>query len=389
MLNIQAIREATSGCNNHIHFNNAGASLPTDETLRVVIQFLQEEAEMGGYEIMEKYAPELEAVYSSLAKMINASRDEIALFQSATNAWVAAFSAIPFKKGDIVLCSEVEYVSNYLNLLRYQKELGIIIKIVPSDENGLVDLEALEDLMNPQVKLIAITHIPTNGGLVNPAEAIGKIANAFNCLYLLDACQSAGQLPLDVNKIGCDFLAATGRKYMRAPRGTGFLFCRKTVVDKMDPFNLDMYSADWLDKDSYKLKAGAQRFETFENNKALQIGMGAAVNYYLNLGPELCYERIQLLAGKLRAGLTALPTYECMDLGLDQCGIVTFIKKDMEAGQLKSHLFENGIYTSLSAPMGALIDAQKRNLPVLIRASLHYYNTQSEVDELLNVLSEL
>jgi len=206
MLNIAKIRSTTPGCEHHIHFNNAGASLPDQSVINAVTSYMNEEAILGGYELMEKHAVALESVYHSIAKMIGAQRNEIALFQSATAAWAAAFNAIDFSEGDEVLCSEVEYGSNYLNFLAKQQREGIVIRIVPSDEDGCLDIEKLEGMMNPKVKLIAITHVPTNGGLINPAAEIGAIAKKYNSLYLLDACQSIGQIPLDVENIDQLFL---------------------------------------------------------------------------------------------------------------------------------------------------------------------------------------
>ncbi len=388
MLNLSSIRATTPGCNHHIHFNNAGASLPDQSVLDTVNEYLSTESIVGGYELMAERHESLEKVYHSIAKMINASRNEIALFQSATAAWAGAFNALEFSEGDEILCSEVEYGSNYLNLLRKQKSSGINIRVVPSTPKGCLDVDRLEEMMNPNVKLIAITHVPTNGGLVNPAAEIGKIAKKHNCLYLLDACQSVGQMPIDVKVIGCDFLAVTGRKYLRAPRGTGFLFVSENVIDQMDPTILDLYSANWLSDSKYKLEAGARRFELFENNKALQLGLGKAVENYLELGPNQCYERIKMLAQKLRSGLTNISGLECTDIGEEQCGIITFRKEGIPAEEIKTHLFNKGVYTSVSFPSGTLLDSNKRNLDFLVRASLHYYNSEEEINRLLELLAE-
>ena len=389
MLDINKIRSTTPGSNHHIHFNNAGASLPDQSVIDAITKYMNEEALIGGYELMVKHADALENIYHSIAKMIGANRNEIALFQSATAAWAAAFNAISFQPGDEVLCSEAEYGSNYLNFLRKQKTEGIVIKIVPSDADGCLDLERMEEMMNPKVKLIAITHVPSNGGLINPAEKVGVIAKKYNCLYLLDACQSVGQIPLEVKNIDCDFLAVTGRKYLRAPRGTGFLYARASTFDKLDPTVLDLSSANWLSTTEYQLAPDAKRFELFETNKSLQLGLGAAVDYYLSQDPVACFARIQTLATRLRDGLSQIPGFTCTDIGREKCGIVTFQKEDLDSVQLKTTLFDKGLYTSAVFPSAALIDAQKRSLTSLVRASVHYYNTEEEVDRMLNVLEGL
>ncbi len=389
MLDITKIRSSIPGCNHHIHFNNAGSSLPDQSVIDAITKYMNEEAIIGGYELMNKHADALEQTYHSIAKMIGAQRNEIALFQSATAAWAAVFNALSFKPGDEVLCSEAEYASNYLNFLRKQKKEGIVIKVVPSDEDGCLDPLLLEEMMNPKVKLIAITHVPSNGGLINPVSEVGAIAKKHNCLYLLDACQAVGQIPIDVKNIDCDFLAVTGRKYLRAPRGTGFLFIKSSVVEEMDPTVLDSYAANWLSKSEYKLEPGAKRFELFETNKSLQLGLGAAVDYYLAQGPKECYLRIRKLAKRLRNGLAEIDGVTCADIGREKCGIVTFRKENWDSNKLKEFLFDKGIYTSTIFPTAALIDAQKRGLKSLVRASVHYFNTEKEVDQLLTVLKSM
>jgi len=311
-----------------------------------------------------------------------------ALLQSATDAWHAAFNSIPLQDGDSVLCSESEYGSNYLGLLRRQKQINFKIEIIPSDQYGQLDIEALKNNLHERVKIIAITHIPTNGGLVNPAEEIGKIANENNIYFLLDACQSVGQLPIDVQQLGCDFLAATGRKFLRAPRGTGFLYVNSKILGKLDPEKIDNWSAVWTSLNDYKLVPGAKRFENFERNYGLIMGLGAAVRYHLATPEKERYTYIQKLANYARTEINALEPYEIMDLGIHQCGIVTFKSNNETADTLVKHLSKNGIAASVSTPETTFIDAQKRNLTELIRVSFHYYNTIEEIDQLIEVLKQ-
>ena len=239
-LNIEQLRNETPGTQSVIHFNNAGCSLPTKETVDVITEYLQLEAITGGYELKDKYQSILDQFYTEAAQLINASDDEIAITANASDSFNKAIYAIPFQKGDIVLTSEVEYGNSYINLLKLKEDKGIKIQIVPNDEHGNIMLEKMEAMISPQVKLIAFTHIPTNSGLIVDAEAVGAIAKKHNILYILDACQSVGHIPVDVEKIQCDFLTATSRKYLRGPRGLGFIYVKKEVLKKLNPMSLDL-----------------------------------------------------------------------------------------------------------------------------------------------------
>ncbi|MEO1194450.1 MAG: aminotransferase class V-fold PLP-dependent enzyme [Pseudomonadota bacterium] len=387
-MDIDALRKETPGCTSLVHFNNAGAALMPQPVLDAQIGHLHLEARLGGYEAKAEALPQIEAVYDSLARLLNAERDEIALLENATMAWVAAFNAVPFQPGDRLVTGEAEYVSNYLNFLRAKERLGIEILVAPSDTSGQIDVAALEGLLDERVRLIVITHVPTNGGLVNPAAEIGRLARKHGILYLLDACQSAGQIHLDVEALGCDLLSGTGRKFLRGPRGTGFLYARKGALDQLVPLNIDLHSARWLDAEHYELLPSARRFENWEFNEAAVLGLGAAVDYALALSTEAIEQRVTWLARRLRVILreeVGLPVY---DLGQQQCGIVTFSLPDRSAEEAMLDLRRRGVNVSVADTRGALLDATRRDLPDMIRASVHYYNTEEEFETFTRVLAE-
>lgn len=387
-MDIQKIRRDLVNQSKLIHFNNAGASLPPKIVVEKMTEYLEYEASSGGYETAHIYQDTLEKLYEYLAQLLNAHKEEIAFLGSATYAWNMAFWAIPFKKGDVILTSQTEYVSNYLSYLRMKEEKEIVVKVVPNDEYGQISLTALEAMIDPHVVLISLAHIPSNGGLVNPAEEVGKIAKRHHILYLLDACQSAGQYPLDVKKLNCDILSATGRKYMRAPRGTGFLYVKKEVIKGLNPLFPDAYSAEWMDELSYQSRADARRFETFETNLANKLGLAEATKYILDIGIENIWERIVFLSSILREKLEQIEGVKVQDLGIVKCGIVTFIVEAKKAEEVQKYLNKYNINVSLSGQKSTLLDALERNLDILIRASIHYYNTEEEIDFFIQKLKE-
>ena len=180
---------------------------------------------MGGYEAAGAARPRLDAVYALAAGLLGAHPDEIALTESATVGWQRAVDALRLGPGDRVLVSRSGYVSCALQLLALERDRGVVVELLPDGEDGALDLEALRAALDSgPTALLAVTHIPTSSGLVEPVAEAGRLARAAGVTYLLDATQSVGHLPVDVREIGCDLLVATGRKYLRGPRGTGLLY---------------------------------------------------------------------------------------------------------------------------------------------------------------------
>ena len=379
----------TPGKKNIIHFNNAGASLMTQVVLDTQKNYLDLEANIGGYEALAKSQEKIENVYHSVARMINADPSEIAIVENATVGWAMGFYAIDFKSGDRILTVEAEYVSNFIAYLHLSKEKGVSVEVIPSDDNGDIDLNTLEYMIDENVKLISATHIPTNSGLVNMVSDIGKIARKHGILFLVDACQSVGQMPIDVEEIGCDMLSATSRKYLRGPRGVGFLYVKKSVIEKLHPPIIDLRSATWVSPTIYELRKDAKRFENWENNCAAILGFGAAVDYALDIGLENIKLRNDELANYLRDKLSHINGVNIHAISNNQCAITTFHIEGFEAADTIQKLREHGINTSLSEPSSTLLDATKNKLPNLIRASIHYYNDENEIDQFVGILSKI
>lgn len=388
-LDIDALRAETPGAAHRAHFNNAGAALMPLPVIAAMKQHLDREAMLGGYEAAEAEADAISAVYGSVARLINADISEIALTENATVAWQMAFDAQSFRPGDRILTARAEYAANYVAFLQVARRTGATVEVVPDDETGAVNPAALDAMIDERVKLIAITWIPTNGGLINPAAAIGKIARRHGITYLLDACQAVGQISIDVAEIGCDLLTATGRKFLRGPRGTGFLYVRRGLLDQLEPAMIDHFGAPWVEPDRYVLRPDARRFETWEKNYASRLGLGAAIDYALALGLKRIEARCRLLADRIRTELAAIPRLTLHDLGRDRAAIVSFSIEGYAAEAVRAALTAKGISVSVSKPSSTLLDASLRDLPVIVRASPHYYNSDEELERLFEAVQEL
>jgi selenocysteine lyase/cysteine desulfurase len=388
-LDVDQARADTPGCQHVTHLNNAGAALPARPVLEAVVEHLRLEAVTGGYEAAAVRHEATEHAYDAVARLLGARREEIALVESATRGWDMAFYSLPLGPGDRILTTTSEYASNMIAFMQLSRRRGARVEVVPDDASGQLDVQALRNLLDEHVKLIAINHVPTHNGLVNPAAEIGAVARAAGVPYLLDACQSVGQLPVDVGAIGCDLLSATGRKFLRGPRGTGFLFVSERLLERLDPPFLDLHAATWTGPGTYAVRPDARRFESWESSPACRIGLGVAADYALGVGLDAIQQRITALAADLRERLRAVPGVTVHDRGARQCGIVTFSVAGHAAGEVAAALARRRINVSRSEPEAARHDFDARGLPALVRASVHYYNTEDELDALCRVVEGL
>lgn len=387
-LDLDRLRAETPGCAHVLHLNAAGSSLPSRRTLDATIGHLQLEAEIGGYEAADLRREELDGFYPSVARLIGADPGEIAFVENATRAWDLAFYSLDFKPGDRILTCVSEYSSNFISYLQVAKRTGAELVVVPDDDHGQIDLAALERAIDKRTRLISISHIPTQGGLVQPAEAVGRIANAAGVLYLLDACQSVGQLPVDVAKIGCDFLSATGRKYLRGPRGTGFLYARQKTTAGIEPIFLDNHAAKWTGDREYRTFDNALRFENWERYFAGVLGLKSAADQANELGMDAVWARLRPLADGLRARLQTVKGVTLTDLGAVQGAIVTFAVAGKDHLDLKAALRAQKINVSVSTQFSSRLDLRGRGLVNVMRASVHLYNTEAELDRFVAALQE-
>jgi cysteine desulfurase/selenocysteine lyase len=383
---IERARKDTRGCEDIVHFNNAGSSLMPIPVADALHSYLYKEELAGGYETADDEDETLENFYKTTANLLNCETDEIAFIENATRAWDMAFYGFKFSSGDKILTTIAEYGSNVIAYNQQVKRFGIDVVFVPNDEHGQIDTHALENLMDDRVKLVSITHIPTGGGLVNPAKEIGKITKSANVPFLLDSCQGVGHVPLDVEEIGCDILCGTGRKYLRGPRGTGLLYVRKSLIEYLEPPILDQHAATLISPTEYQIRSDAKRFENWEQYFAGKAALGTAIKYALSYGLKPIQSRIYQLAEKLRNKLIDVEGLRVTDEGVEKCGIVTFTAAQMSPSGIKRHFREHRINVSTSEGSGNLVSFQSRGLKGVVRASVHYYNTEQEIDYFIETL---
>lgn len=384
-MDIGGLRADTPGCANVAHLNNAGAALPPRPVIEAVAEHFALESTIGGYEAAERNAVAVERFYDAVARLIGARADEIAYVENATRAWDMAFYAIPFAKGDRILTTTSEYSSNAIAYLQVATAKGVNVEVVPDEADGTLSLDALEtELAKGGVRLVSLNHVPSQNGLVNPVAEVGRLCRDHGVLYLLDACQSVGQLTVDVGEIGCDLLSATGRKFLRGPRGTGFLYARRGIVRTLEPPFLDLHAATWKAPDGFEMREDARRFETWERYAAGQIGLGVAADYAADLGLADIEERVIALAAGLREELAARPGTTVLDKGERPSGIVTFTVDGHEPAAIKEAAREHDVNINVANPVAHGYDPHAA--PAAVRASVHYYNTENELDRLLSVL---
>ncbi|MHA5048274.1 N-methyl-L-tryptophan oxidase [Streptomyces sp. SD15] len=389
-LDVAAERARTPGCVTGHHFNAAGAALLASGTVEAVIDHLRAESLSGGYEAAKQAAPALEAVYARTAALLGAAPEEVALVESATAGWQRAVSALRLRPGDRVLAARSSYVSSALHLLSAERDHGVRVELLPNGPDGAVDLEALEAALRAgPAALVTAAHVPTSSGLVEPVAGVGALTTAHGVPFLLDATQSLGQLPVDIGAIGCDLLIGTGRKFLRAPRGTGLLAVRRPLLDRLAPDAPDIRGARWTAERSWELVPDAKRFELWEAAHALRLGLGAALADAGALGVDAVSRYLSTLAVGLRERLAELPGVRVTDPPAAGGAIVTFVIDGLDAADVQRELARRRVHL-IAVPAGhGRWDMDPRGLTEVVRASVHVYNDRSDLDALVEAAGEI
>lgn len=384
-------RADTPGCLHGAHLNNAGAGLMPAPVSAAIHAYLERESLAGGYEAAEEAHASLAAVYDDVARLLGAQARNVAVMGSATEAYNQALASFDWSPGDVLVTTRNDYVSNQLTFLALARRRGVDVRRADDLPEGGVDPEALRALArHPRCRLVALTWMPTNSGLVQPAEAVGAVCAELDVPYLIDACQALGQTPIDVTTLRCDYLAATARKFLRGPRGVGCLFISDRRLAAGDhPWNIDLRGATWTAPEAFELQPDARRFENWEFPYALVLGLGVAARYALAVGLDVAQQRARALAERARERLAALPNVRVLDRGRERSAIVTAGVAGHDARALVPALRQRGVRTGATVKAYALLDMQEKQVESALRVSPHYYNTQDEIDHLVEALREL
>jgi selenocysteine lyase/cysteine desulfurase len=390
-LDIDALRRDTPASTRRIHLNNAGASLMPTPVLDAVREHLELEAELGGYEAADDRAGAIEDAYREVEGLIGAPEGTVAFVENATVAFAQALSAIPFRSGDVILTTRNDYVSNQIMYLSLEERFGIRVERAPDRDEGGADLHAMGEMVHRlRPRIVAMTHIPTSSGLVQDPAPVGAVCRDKGIPFLVDACQSVGQMPVEVEALGCTYLAATARKFLRGPRGAGFLYISREALDTgSSPLFPDLRGADWIQADLFQPAPDARRFENWEFAWALVLGTGVAARYARGLGLEAIRERAWGLAARLRERLAEVPGVRVLDRGETLGAIVTVAVEGADPPALVGELRSRGVNTSSVDRTSAVLDFDDKGVTGALRLSPHYYNTDDELARGVAVLEEL
>lgn len=390
MESLSELRKDTPGCEDRIHFNNAGAALMPKPVIEIQKSYVDLEAKLGGYEAADASEVEIDGFYTAMAELLGCKAHNIAFASSATNAYARAISCIPFKMGDTILIANEDYISNQLAFLSMERRLGVRLLRAESHPDGGVDVESMRALMDAhKPRLVSLTHIPTNSGLVQPIEEVGKLCRERNILYLVDGCQSTGQIPVDMARIGCDFFSGTFRKFLRGPRGAGFLFISDSLINQdMWPLYVDMRGANWTDANEFSLRKDGGRFEDWEFPYGLVLGSREAVRYALKVGVAEIEKRNTSLCKLVREGLRELGL-QVLDKGKRQGSIITVHLPGKKPDEVMKQLRSKNVNTSISYRSYAVIDYDAKGVTWGLRISPHYYNSEEEVALLMKAIREI
>ena len=389
MIDIDRVRADTPAVSDRIHLNNAGGSLMPQPAFAAMLDYLGREQQIGAYETAAERAGDTNRFYKEASILLGCDEDEIAFCESDTRAWLGLFHSISLQPGDQIVTTRLDYGSHFVSFIKSGRN-GVETIVIDNDNQGDVDLESLRRAMSNRTRLIVMSHIPTGGGTIGPAAAVGRIAADAGVPFILDACQSLGQVPVNVRDIGCSALTATGRKYLRGPRGTGLLYVDTSLLESLEPAQLDQHGVELIDSQHFRLLPGGRRFENFEVNYAGRVGLGAAMAYANDLGLDAIGERVVCLGRYCRSRLTETPGVKVMDIGSVLGGIVTFSMTGRDPKDIRDYLSANDVNISVStSTSGSMVDFQARGIESLARASIHYFNTELEIDSFVELLGKM
>lgn len=390
-LDLKRIRNDIKQLDDKIFLNSAGSSLPPDSVWHVIHDYHELEATFGGYKAADLSNAKIDDFYTNAAQLLGCQPRNIAFTNNATDSYLKALLSYDYHKDDVIITSDDDYASNYIHFISLQKRYGIKILRIANLENGDLDISDFENLLDTHSpKLVSISHIPTNSGLIQQVEPVGEICQERGIPFLLDACQSAGQLKLDVNELKCDFLSLTGRKFLRGPRGTGILYVADRVLESNRyPVTIDGRGAIWNAESDYRMLPDAKRYEMWEKPFALLLGLSEAIRYANEIGLHTIQSYNSTLMTHFRDKLGAVDGVKIYDRGSRKGNILTFRKEGKSLRDHQSKLDHHNILYSVSEKEWGFIDFNKKKVDWVVRLSPHYFNTMEEIDQVSHVIDSI
>lgn len=386
---LRHLREQTPGLANRVHLDNCGSALQPLAVVEAMKDAFELEIAVGGYVAQEQQAPALEAAYGALARLFGGKVKDYAFVGSAVDGWTKAFYSLQLTDGDNIITAYNEYCSNFVAYLQVAKRFGVEIRVARQADNGGIDLEHMASLIDARTRLISISHMPSSSGEINQVTDVGRLAKEAGVLYQLDACQSAGHVHVNVEEIGCDIMTGTSRKFLRGPRGIGFLYVNEKARSMMEPVVLTNQSAEWTSKNDYTLRDDTRVFEAWERSVVNQLGFGAALAYLQTVGPELAFAQISRNAKSLRQKLQATKDVEVMCPPSAESAIITFNFRARQPAEIKQILEKQGIGVQIASVNHTRLDLEPRGIESAVRVSPHYYTSDDDIDRFLMALEAL
>ncbi len=379
---------------NRIHLNNAGASLVSNQTLDVMISYLRLEQEIGGYEAAAQEHDRIEDFYSTAAKLLKCQPDKIAFADSATRAWNTILFSMKLGEGDKIVTVSTEFGSNVVSLQALSERTGAELIVLDLDNHGKLDLQHLDDHIDERLKLVALSHAPAQNGSVINAREIGKQLEGSEAFYLLDACQSVGQFDVEVDDIGCDALVGTGRKWLRGPRGTGFIYANDRFATSLQSVSVDLANADWLASPESGSQVSffkkAQRLQTWERSLAGQLGLANAMFEYMSANAKgAITSAIQEFREMIADAVSKNPKLVLYPGGNSESGVITFYSHEIDAAELKKYYADLNINVSTLSDWDAPWDFTNKGLPTLLRVSPHYINSNEDIEKFIRATEKI
>jgi cysteine desulfurase / selenocysteine lyase len=374
-----------------IYFDNAATTQKPNAVLDALRHYYEHDnanVHRGLHELSSRATEAYENARQRVADYLGAARADEILFTRGTtesiNLVAQAWGGKFLRAGDVILLTEMEHHSNLVPWQLLAERSGARLRFVPVREDGTLDLAQLPQLLTPEVKLFGFTHVSNSLGTINPVTELCQQARAVGALTLVDAAQSAGHLPLDVQELGCDFLAFSGHK-MCGPTGIGALYGRAEILATLPPWHGggEMIVSVTLEKSSYK--KAPHRFEAGTPNIAGAIGLSAAIDYLERIGREAIFAHDSGLAAYAAEQLAELPGMRLLGPTEARGALVGFVMEGVHPHDLTTFADQSGL--ALRGGHHCNQPLMRRfGLPGTTRASFYFYNTIAEIDRMLEIL---